>query len=220
MTERQEFYKPSPSIQITLENVIRGRIIKISPAIVTVTDAVIGVFPPEFIQKKVYDQVTELLTANVKSFHCDINFADYSGFGHNRPIINTNIFTPRFLEILNDTIRSNNGFLTLHLITDNPQHAFEEYKHIRIGAVCFQLEIMKNLGQLEDFIDQLLSIGVCISPVIETIGSENLLPMSEEEYLTFLEPFLHKIGMLTFQAASTASRSNISVGNFAKERVT
>jgi len=46
-----------------------------------------------------------------------------------------------------------------------------------------------------------------------------LIPRPKEEVFTLLEPVLHEIGMLTFQAAGTASRPNVSAGTFDKEKV-
>ena len=61
--------------------------------------------------------------------------------------------------------------------------------------------------------------GACASPVIETVGSRNLLPKSPEEILSLLKPVISEIGMLTFQASGTTSRSNVLSGMFNKEQV-
>jgi pentose-5-phosphate-3-epimerase len=54
--------------------------------------------------------------------------------------------------------------------------------------------------------------------VIETVGTENLQPRSREAVLAFLEPALSDVGMLTFQVAGTAARSNAPAGQFAHQQ--
>ncbi|MBS7645280.1 MAG: hypothetical protein QXR65_08885 [Candidatus Bathyarchaeia archaeon] len=51
----------------------------------------------------------------------------------------------------------------------------------------------------------------------ETIGSENLTPKPKETVLRILESVLPEIGMLTFQSAGTASRTNTPEGSFKPE---
>jgi len=63
-------------------------------------------------------------------------------------------------------------------------------------------------------VDAVLKIGACASPVIETVGSGATAPAEPNAVLNLLRPALPQIGMLTFQAAATASRSNTSEGAF------
>jgi pentose-5-phosphate-3-epimerase len=218
-TEGQTFYGTSSMGSVAFKDVLEGRIIKINPALIAITDGTVDTTPSEIIQQKVQDHVIQLLGHKVRTFHVDVNFEDYSGFGSNRPDINTAIFTPSFLENLNEVVRSYDGFLNLHLLTDFPQRHLRRFGHIELGAVCFQLEVISDSKQLKELIHNILDSGACASPVIETVGSENLMPKPKEEIFIFLEPVLSEIGMLTFQAAGTASRSNVSAGTFAKEQV-
>jgi len=218
-TEGQTFYGTSSMESVAFKDVLEGRIIKISPALITITDGSVDTTPPEILQQKVQDHVIQLLGYKVRTFHVDINFKDYRGFGSKRPDINTAIFTPSFLESLNEVVRSYDGFLTLHLLTDFPQRHLRRFDHIESSAVCFQLEVISDSKQLEELVHHILDIGACASPVIETVGSKNLMPKPKEEIFTFLEPVLPEIGMLTFQAAGTASRSDVSAGTFDKEQV-
>ncbi len=219
VTEAQNFYSLSSPKSITQQDVLTGRVIKINPALITITDGLIGAIPPESLQQMVWGQVVQLLQHKIRTFHVDLNFADYGGFGPKKPDINSYIFSPSFLESLNNLIRSYNGFLNLHLLTDFPHRHLYEFEHIALGAVCFQLEVIVGPKQLQELVDHILELGVCASPVIETVGSENFKPTPPREIFTFLEPALSKIGMLTLQAAGTASRSNIAPGTFAKEQV-
>jgi len=219
VTEAQIFYGTSSLRSFTRQDVLEGRVIKINPALITITDGLVDTTPPEILQRKVRDHVIQLLRHKLRTFHVDVNFEDYSGFGSQRPRINTAVFTPSFLESLNDAVRSYNGFLNLHLLTDFPQRHLRQFEHIGLGAICFQLDVVSGSEELEAIIQQILDMGACASPVIETVGSENLTPQPIGEVFTLLKPALPSVGMLTFQAAGTASRSNVSAGTFDKEHV-
>lgn len=216
MTSRGEFYtRSSLNPPYTKEDILEGRVIKFNPALVTMTDGLIGKVPSKLLQKRISEDVEEILShGKVRTFHVDVNFEDYTGFGYKRPEANTSIFSPSFLEDLNKLIESYNCFLNLHLLTDQPYRRLLRFSHIGLGAVCFQLDAVPNQGKLKELIRYILEIGACASPVIETIGSENLTPMPKEAVLKILEPVLPEIGMLTFQAAGTASRADTPEGSF------
>jgi pentose-5-phosphate-3-epimerase len=129
------------------------------------------------------------------------------------------VFTPAFLKDLNALVRSRGAFLNLHLLTNAPLMQLRHYDHIELGAVCFQLEVLPDAGQLAELIDHILGIGACASPVIETVGSDHMAPPSPQQVHQQLQPVLSKIGMLTFQAAGTAARSNQPAGSFAADQV-
>jgi len=77
------------------------------------------------------------------------------------------------------------------------------------------LEVVKDRRQLEQLVSQIEALRACTSPVIETVGSEHLHPLPPQQVLSRLSPLLPALGMLTFQAAGTASRSNRPSGHFA-----
>jgi 3-keto-L-gulonate-6-phosphate decarboxylase len=80
------------------------------------------------------------------------------------------------------------------------------------------LDSISDPKTLMKLIDYIQSLGACASPVIETVGTENLAPRSKEAVLALLEPILPHVGMLTFQVAATAARSNLPSGQFAREQ--
>ncbi len=218
-TEMQIFYSTSSPVSFTEHDVLEGRVIKLNPALITITDGLVQTTSPKILQQRVRDQVTQLLRHKIRTFHVDINFEDYRGFGSNRPEINTSVFTPSFLENLNEVVRSYSGFLNLHLLTDFPRRHLRRFEDIQLGAICFQLDAISSSEELEGLCQRIIDIGACASPVIETVGSENLIPKPLEEVFLFLKQVLPEIGMLTFQASGTASRSKVPAGIFNKERV-
>jgi pentose-5-phosphate-3-epimerase len=119
---------------------------------------------------------------------------------------------------LNHTVQENGAYLNLHLLTDRPLEHLAEYAAVGAGAICFQLDTVPDSKVLAELIAQIQRLGACASPVIETVGTENLRPSSRETVLEILEPVLSKIEMLTFQVAGTASRSNAQAGQFAREQ--
>ena len=219
MTSKGEYYTRSfLNSPYTKEDILEGRVIKLNPALVTITDGLIGKVPPKLLQKRISENVEEILShGKVHTFHIDINFEDYTGFSRKRPETNTSIFSPSFLEELNKLIEPHNCRLNLHLLTNQPYRRLLKFSHIGLGAVCFQLDATPSQEKLKELIRYILDIGACASPVIETIGSENLAPKPKETVLKTLEPVLPEIGMLTFQAAGTASRANTPEGSFKVE---
>jgi pentose-5-phosphate-3-epimerase len=208
----QKFYSVSSLKSYTKQDILEGRVIKINPALVTIIDGFVGKTSPSQLQERILKTVARLVQDKVQTFHVDINFEDYGGFGDMRPETNTAVFTPSFLGSLNDLVRANNRFLNLHLLTSRPKERLSQYKDIEFGAVCFQLDSIQNPRYLNELIDMILGMGACASPVIETVCSENLQPRLKESVLEFVQPFFDKIGMLTFQMEKTASRSSGILG--------
>lgn len=155
----------------------------------------------------------------MRSFHLDINFDDYSGFGNTGPDRNAALFTPDYVEHLNALVRKRDAFLTLHLLTDFPAHHLHDFEAIPLGAICFQLDVIADSDQLSGLVQQISNRRACASPVIETVGTDRLVPRPVSEVRALLAPVLPQIGMLTFQAAGTASRSSQTSGAFAPDRV-
>ena len=217
MTEGRRFYSQSALTSFTRQDILEGRVIKINPALITITDGLVESTPPETLQPLVETYVGDLLDFNVRTFHVDINFPDYSSFGPVGPDINTKVFTPAFLACLNDLVRSRGAFLNLHLLTDHPRERLREFAGVSFGAVCFQLDAVNGTESLSMLVDDILETGACVSPVIETVGAGQGIIRTKEEVLDFLKPVLSRVGMLTFQAAGTASRSSSAQGTLALE---
>jgi len=211
----RDFYSKSKlKSRYTREDILQGKIIKLNPALVTLTDGLIGLMPPRLLQEEIMRQVEQILEhGKVYTFHVDLNYGDYKGFGHKRPEVNTSIFTPAFLQELDKLVRSYGCLLNLHLLTSQPYRQLLRFSHIDLGAVCFQLDAIPNRDKLVKLIRRILDLDACASPVIETIGSENLIPKPPEQVWEMLKPILPEIGMLTFQLAGTASRSNMPEGS-------
>ena len=219
-TEAQRFYGTMSARPAALGDILGGRIIKINPALITITDGLVATTPPELLQRRVREQVRELLKdGKVHTFHLDVNYEDYKGFGRDKPEINTSVFTPPFVTELNELVLSSGAFLNLHLLTDHPGQRLREFEDAGVGAVCFQAEVIDDVRQLEELVERIVGLGACASPVIEAVGSETFTPPPQEEVLAFLEPVLPRVGMLTVQAAGTASRSNTPAGTFDSQRV-
>ena len=205
---RQQFYGQSALRSFTRQDILDGRVIKINPALITVTDGLISSTPPGVLQQRVEEQTHHLLAHGIRTFHVDLNFPDYSGFAQSKPDMNTAVFTPDFVEHLNRGVVSAGAFLNVHLLTDAPQQHLREYQHIKLGAICFQLDAVFEPRRLAALVEQIRTMGACPSPVIETVGSERLQPQAVGDVLKLLGPVLPHMGMLTFQAAGTASRSD------------
>ena len=214
MTDGQAFYSQSALQSTSKKALLDGQVIKINPALITLTDGKFESHSPDELQALVYGQVKDLAKSQIFTVHVDVNYPDYRGYPSDRPDINTEIFSPGFVGRLNELVRSQGRFLNLHLLTRNPLQRLREYERFELGAVCFQLDAMSNARQLEELVDYILGTGACASPVIETVGSENLKPLSIEEVERLLEPVISKVGMLTFQAAGTAARSTQEAGVF------
>jgi pentose-5-phosphate-3-epimerase len=218
-TERQRFYSQSALSAFAPQDVLDGRVVKINPAIITLTDGLVDKISPGALQRSVQDQVMRLVRHKIRTFHVDVNFPDYAGYERTPPAVNTGVFTPEFLGDLNALVRSEGGFLNLHLLTDTPSRQLRRYDHIQLGAVCFQLDAVSDSHRLRDLINHIVGMGACASPVIETVGSDGRAPRLPQEVLDQLEPVMTEIGMLTFQAAGTASRSNSPADPFAEGQV-
>ncbi len=217
-TPGQEFYSSKAAEGFTRQDVLNGQVIKINPALITIIDGLVDKVAPDQLQRQVTERVEQLLAHRIQSFHVDVNYEDYGGFGSTRPDLNQVVFTPQFLQSLNQLIQAQGAYLNLHLLTDFPLQHVSEYANVGAGAICFQLDSIANHKELAELVDYIQRLRACASPVIETIGTENLEPLSKESVLALLEPLLPQIGMLTFQAAATAARSNKPSGQFAAEQ--
>ena len=214
------FYSiPTRRAPYTRQDVLAGRVIRISPALITITDGRVDTESPADLQREVLARVTDLLNHGVRSFHVDINFDDYGAFVGTGPDRNAKVFTPGFVAQLHETVRARDSFLTLHLLTDQPAHHLPTFEAIPLGAICFQLDAVTDAALLAELVAQIHGMGACASPVIETVGTDRLIPSPPEVVRARLDPVLPQIGMLTFQAAGTAARSNRPAGAFAREQV-
>lgn len=211
------YYSTSLRSACTREDVLAGRVIRISPALITITDGRMTTTPPDDLLDEVCDQVEALLDHGVSSFHVDINFDDYSGFGSSGPDQNAALFTPEFVSDLNQIVQARGGYITLHLLTDYPDVHLRDFDSIPLDAVCFQLDAIQDARQLATLIKHIHNIGACASPVIETVGT--VVTQSPIAVRALLDPVLTEIDMLTFQAAGTATRSNLPAGAFARDQV-
>lgn len=218
-TKRQLFYSESSFKSFIKSDIVNGKVIKINPAIITILDRIGDIINTELTQKKVLDEIDFLLKQRkIYTLHVDINFADYENFGINGPTCNSHIFTPDFIERLNKLVMFYGAYINVHLLTNYPQMHIEELKHIRIGAICFQLEVLKDREELKTIVEIITKLGACASPVIEIVGTDRFKPQSKEEVLKIISPSLNNIGMLTFQVAATGIRSNNTSGiMFSKE---
>lgn len=217
-TSGQRFYGRSMLGTFTRQEVLRGQIIKINPALITIMDGRVNKVAPERLQHQVEVHVRQLLAHGLKTFHVDVNFEDYSGYGTLRPYLNGAIFTPLFLQRLKYLVHEHGGYLNLHLLTDFPGQHFSDYQAVQADAICFQLESLPDGSQLAALIQAIQRSGACASPVIETVGSDGLVPPSPESVFCRLKLLLEEIGMLTLQVAGTTSRSNTAVGSLMVER--
>ncbi|MGC9357471.1 MAG: hypothetical protein ACP5GX_06385, partial [Anaerolineae bacterium] len=205
--DARHFYGRSALPCKNAEAVLRGAVIKINPALITLTDGLQDTHSPEALRRRVWEAVELLVTHKIRTFHLDINFGDYSGFGPEPPTTNAALFTPGFVKRLNALIRSRDAFLNLHLLTDHPGRRFRDFAHLSLGAVCFQLDAIPNARSLSQLMQEIQATGACASPVIETLGTPNLVPRPAPEVFNILQPVLPMIEMLTFQTAGTGSRS-------------
>lgn len=218
---RESFYHKSSLKNFSNADIAKGTVIKINPALITILDTIDKLENTAYAQQKVLNIAKDLISeGNVHTLHIDINFADYQHFGIHPPRVNSHIFTPEFLEKLYELATPHSVLLNVHLLTNHIEEHLLEIKHIKLGAVCFQLEVINTENELARIIDLISPIGACVSPVIETVGSENFTPPTKEVILQFLSPFFDKIGMLTFQLLATGARSNhITNQPFAKKTI-
>lgn len=212
---RQEFYtRPRPE-NFSREDVLAGRVVRINPALVTITDGLIGQASPALLRRKVEEQAAEILANNrVQSFHLDVNYPDYGGAGSNAPPPNTEVFDPGFVAHLCETLLDRGAFLNLHLLSDHPLAHLNDYLSAPIGAVNFQLDAVPGREALAALIGAIRGMDAVASPVIETVGTPERPASPAEAVLAQLEPFLDEIGLLTFQSAGTAARSSQPQGVF------
>lgn len=219
-TPGQAFYATSTRAQpFTRADVLAGRVIRLSPALITLTDGRIGREPPDDLQRDVLRQVSALQDHGVRSWHVDVNLGDYGGFGSRAPDCNDAVFTPDFAAILCHITAARGGFVTIHLLTDRPARHLRAYETIPVGAVCFQLDAIRDAAELADLVAQIGAMGACASPVIETVGTDARGPVAPEQARALIEPVLPQIGMLTLQAAGTGTRSNLPAGAFARDQI-
>ena len=219
LTRRQRYYQASRLNDATRQEILDGGVIRLNPALITLTDGLVDHVPARILQQKVWDQVSALLAHKISTYHLDVNYPDYGGFSAQKPDLNTTVFTPGFVQDLTEMLRSGGGNLNLHLLTDFPDLHIADYNRIKLGAVCYQLDTLLEPRRLTDFVDAVLELGACVSPVVETVGTTNRPARPIPEQLETLAPVLAKIGMLTMQSAGTASRSNTAAGRFAAERL-
>ncbi len=219
-TRGQVFYSTNPLAgRYTRVDVLAGRVVRISPALITITDGRVAHESPAALQRDVLARTGELLAAGVRSLHVDVNFPDYGGFGGSGPEINTAVFTPDFVARLAALSRSRGAFVTLHLLTADPAARLRAYADVPLDAVCFQLDAVPDAAALAGLVAQIAEMGACASPVIETVGTEHLTPEPPDAVRVRLEPLLPQVGMLTLQAAGTGARSNLPAGGLARDRV-
>ncbi len=216
-TAAQAFYGPFPTAY-SRQDVLDGHVVHINPALITLTEGMVARDSIQVLQDRVRQAVLNLAADGVRTFHADINLEDYGGFASKLPDMNSEIFSPLFLAELCEALRPHQAFVNVHLLTGSIAERLLAFRDVPIGAVCFQLDAVEA-DQLDRCLDLILEMGACASPVIETSGSDHLIPPSPDAVYRILSPRLDRIGMLTFQAAGTASRSNAAAGSFDSPRL-
>ena len=191
---------------------LAGWIVKINPALITITDGRVAETSPAELQRMVGNRVADLLDHGVHTFHVDVNFDDYSHFAATPPDVNADVFSPPFLADLNRMVRDRGAFLNLHVLTDDPSARLQAMRNVGFGAMCFQLDVVPNTAAVTALVRQIGDMGACASPVIELVGSDGAAPRTKEQVMSLLEPSLSGIGLLTIQAAGTAARSDTAAG--------
>lgn len=213
-----EFYTRGRPQEFSREDVLAGRVVRLNPALVTITDGLIGRVSPALLRKKVEEQVAELLARDrLQTFHLDVNFPDYGGYGENPPSPNNEVFDPVFVARLSEALLDRGAFLNLHLLSDRPLDHLKDYRSSPIGAVCFQLDAIKEERELAALVAAIRDMEAVASPVIETAGVRERPARPADAVLAQLEPVLGEIGLLTFQAAGTGARSSQPHGSFDEE---
>jgi pentose-5-phosphate-3-epimerase len=218
-TPAQEFYGNSKRDAYAREDVLAGRVVRLSPALMTIVDGRAQTDPVPQLQQEVQSQVARLLDHRVRSFHVDVNFADYTAFGTDGPAHNEHIFTPEFVDDLNQLIRSQDGFLTLHLLSNFPERHLGSFEAIELGGVCFQLDVIVDGVELATLMQRILDMDAAPSPVIETVGSDRLTPAMPGDVHALLRPVLPQTDVLTFQASATCARPNDVAADFNPTRL-
>jgi hypothetical protein len=96
------------------------RAVYINPALIAILDRRIATTSIEALQADVTSRVRELLDHRVRTFHIDVNFPDYAGFGLRAPFMNASVFTPAFVTALSAFARTRGALVDLHLLTGQP----------------------------------------------------------------------------------------------------
>lgn len=219
-TAGYQFYATSAlDAPFTRADVLAGRVIRLSPALITITDGRINQESTGLLQREILAQVDALAEQGVCSWHVDITFGDYGGVGARSSDRTDKVFTPDFVDVLAEVAAAYGGFVTVHLLTADPLRRLRAFDDVPLGAVCFQLDAVPGAGRLADLVAAIGEMGACPSPVIETVGTETLVPAPPAEVRAQLEPVLPQIGMLTVQAAGTGARANRPAGAFARQPV-
>ncbi len=121
----------------TYEDVLLGKIIKLNPALITLVDGRNMEQSITKLQALVQSQVRLLLEHDIRTFHVDINFADYGGFGSSTPCMTQAIFTPDWIAYLTDIANGYDAFINVHLLTDSVEQHLADYIDCGVGAFCF-----------------------------------------------------------------------------------
>ncbi|SHI86176.1 beta/alpha barrel domain-containing protein [Propionispora hippei] len=209
------FYSPAV-LPATAEYMAADRVVRLNPALITLLDGRIDAVPVTVLQQEVTEQVRHLFSRRkVMTFHCDINFPDYGGFGEPAPCSNQAVFTPDFLAGLAADIRCQGGYLNLHMLTDRPLERWREYQGVSPAAVCYQLDAVPDPVYHRQLLDSINEQGSCASPVIEIFGSDSRPARAPADTFSQVQPFLRELPMLTFQAEATAARSSFAAGGLA-----
>ena len=66
------FYSISSLKIFIKKDILQGRVIKINPAIIAITDDLIGRVAPDELQQRVQNHVKQLLEHKIRTFHVDI----------------------------------------------------------------------------------------------------------------------------------------------------
>lgn len=211
----RRFYSPAV-LPATAEYITAGKIVRLNPALITLLDGRMETVPPAVLRQEVREQVGRLLVhGKIATFHSDINFPDYGGFGEPAPCSNQAVFTPDFLAALAADIRRQGGCLNLHLLTDRPLERWQEYQAVSPAAVCYQLDAVTDPVYHRTLLDSIAAQGSCASPVIEIFGSAGRPALTAAETFSQVQPFLAELPLLTFQAEATAARSTFAAGGLA-----
>lgn len=209
------FYSPAV-LPATAKYMAAGRVVRLNPALITLLDGRIDAVPVAVLQQEVTKQVRHLLShGKVMTFHCDINFPDYGGFGEPAPCSNQAVFTPDFLTTLAANIRRQGGYLNLHMLTDQPLERWREYQGVSPAAVCYQLDAVADPQYHRELLERINASGSCASPVIEIFGSAGRDALTAAATFSQVQPFLAELPLLTFQAEATAARSTFAAGGLA-----
>lgn len=204
-----ELYQRSQlATHFSARDVLAGEVVRINPALITITDGLVHQVSTAQLQQRVRQHVAELLEESIQTFHIDINFGDYGGFGPHAPDMNGHVFSPEFVTQLAHLTACRNAYINLHLLTDQLCDRLRAYVDCGAGAICFQLDAIHNSDHLRCVLDQIHTMNAASSPVIETIGTPARPAIPPQAVHDLLCPHIDAVDMLTIQAATTAARSN------------